>query len=217
MSLSLDVVDLGRIDYRAAWDRQLELVAARQRGAIGDTLLLCEHPHVITLGRSRAAEKNVLAPGDVPVVEIERGGDATYHGPGQLVAYPIVQLGSAGPEEKDLHRLLRNLEAGIIAATEEVGVVGAGRRAGATGVWIDGVRKLASIGIACRRWVTFHGVAVNVATDLAYFARINPCGFEANVMTSLSRELGRELSVAEFAPLLAARLAAALGRQLTSR
>jgi lipoyl(octanoyl) transferase len=174
------VLDLGRLDYAAAYERQLALVAERQRGEGLDTLILVEHPHVITLGRTRGARANVLAAGDVPVVEIERGGDATYHGPGQLVAYPIVRLDD---EERDLHRFLRALEEGMIRALAELGVT-AGRRPGATGVWV-GDRKIASIGIACRRWVTFHGVALNVSTDLSYFTRINPCGFDATVMTSL--------------------------------
>src|SRR5262249_28523988 len=155
-------------------------------GGAPDTLILVEHPHVITLGRARDARANLVAPGDVPVVEIERGGDVTYHGPGQLVAYPIVALGDG---ERDLHRFLRSLEDGIIGTLAALGVA-AGRRAGATGVWVDG-RKVASIGISCRRWVTFHGLALNVATDLGYFARINPCGFDAAVMTSVAELTGR--------------------------
>lgn len=151
----------------------------------------------------------MLAAGDVPVVEIERGGDATYHGPGQLVAYPIVKLGEG---ERDLHRFLRHLEEAMIRTLAERGVA-AGRREGATGVWI-GERKIASIGIACRRWVTFHGLALNVSTDLAYFQRIAPCGFDAAVMTSLARELGAPATVDEIKPRLAAHLAGALGRRL---
>ena len=211
------VIDLGLADYGATWQRQLELVAARQRGEVPDTLLLVEHPHVITLGRAQKAKANVVAPGDVPVIEIERGGDVTYHGPGQLVAYPILQLGEG---ERDLHRYLRNLEEAMIRALADVGVAGATRRPGATGVWVgagaDGqpVRKIASIGIACRKWVTFHGLALNVATELAYFARINPCGFDATVMTSASAEAGRAISVAEMKPVLAARLCETLGREL---
>lgn len=211
---SPQVLDLGVAAYDAVWAQQLELVAARQRGDAGDTLLLVEHPHVITLGRGQRAKANVIAAGDVPVVEIERGGDVTYHGPGQLVAYPIVQLQEG---EKDLHRFLRGLEEGMIRALAELGLPGAGRRAGATGVWIeDGARKLASIGIACRKWVTFHGLALNVATDLGYFERIHPCGFDAQVMTSMSRELGRPVSVAEVKAPLTHRLGEALGRAWTS-
>jgi lipoyl(octanoyl) transferase len=168
------------------WDEQLRLVAARQREEVPDTLLIVEHPHVFTLGRSRAAEQNVLAPGDVPVIAVERGGDVTYHGPGQIVAYPIVLLQDG---ERDLHKFLRDMETAVIATCARFGVV-ADREPGKTGVWTtieNGARKkLCSMGIACRKWVAFHGLALNVTTDLAYFARINPCGFEATVMTSLA-------------------------------
>lgn len=209
------VLDLGLAAYDVAYRRQLELVGARQRGEVADTLVLVEHPHVITVGRAQKAKANVVAAGDVEVVEVERGGDVTYHGPGQLVAYPILQLEDG---EKDLHRLLRNLEEAMILALADVGVVGATRRPGATGVWIgDGAaappeRKIASIGIACRKWVTFHGLALNVATDLSRFAMINPCGFAASVMTSASREAGRAVSIAEVKPHLVARLGQTLGR-----
>jgi len=179
------VQDLGRLGYREAYQRQLALVDERKRGEGRDTLLLVEHPHVITVGRSREAQGNVLAAGDIEVVEIERGGDVTYHGPGQLVAYPIVLLGEG---ERDLHRFLRNLEEAMIRTLAEHRLAGE-RVAGKTGVWI-GPRKIASIGIACRRWVTFHGLALNVNTELDYFHRINPCGFDAAIMTSMARELG---------------------------
>src|SRR5262249_1416427 len=144
------LIDLGSADYAATRQLQLELVPPRRGGAAPDTLILVEHPHVIPLGRARAAQSNVIAAGDVPVVEIERGGDATYHGPGQLVAYPILALGEG---ERDLHRFLRNLEEGIIGTLAALGIDGA-RKPGATGVWV-GERKVASIGISCRRWVTF--------------------------------------------------------------
>jgi lipoate-protein ligase B len=201
------ILDLGIADFRATWERQLEIVAARQRGQGTDTLILVEHPHVFTMGRSRAAQANVLAPGDVPVIEIERGGDVTYHGPGQLVAYPICALADG---ERDLHRFLRALEEAMIRTLAELGVAGE-RRTGATGVWV-GERKVASIGIACRRWVTFHGLALNVATDLSYFARVRPCGFASEVMTSVSELLGRPVTVAAVKPLLAARLGEVLSR-----
>jgi lipoate-protein ligase B len=182
------VLELGIVPFRDAWARQLELVEARQRGDAPDTLLVVEHPHVFTLGRRRDAAANVVAPGEVEVVEIERGGDVTYHGPGQIVAYPIVAL-EAG--ERDLHAYLRKLEAAMIDACAIAGVV-ADREDGKTGVWTGPQarrRKLGSIGIACRKWVTFHGLALNVTTDLAYFQRINPCGFEPDVMTSIAAEL----------------------------
>jgi lipoate-protein ligase B len=213
-------VDLGVAAYDVAYRQQLELVGARQRGEVEDTLLLVEHPHVITVGRAQKAKANVVAAGDVEVVEVERGGDVTYHGPGQLVAYPILQLEEG---EKDLHRLLRNLEEAMILALADVGVPGATRRPGATGVWMGGTgtedalpeRKIASIGIACRKWVTFHGLALNVATDLSYFERINPCGFDSRVMTSATAEAGRAVSVAELKPPLVARLGEAFGRRFS--
>lgn len=187
------VVDLGTAPYRDVWARQLALVEQRQRGEAPDTLLVVEHPHVFTLGRRREAHGNVLAPGDVEVIEIERGGDVTYHGPGQLVAYPIVRLGDG---ERDLHRFLRNLEDAVIATCARFGIA-AGREPGKTGVWCGPAarrRKLCSMGIACRKWVTFHGLALNVTTDLAYFHRINPCGFESSVMTSMAEQTAADLA-----------------------
>jgi lipoate-protein ligase B len=204
------LIDLGTEAYETTRQRQLDLVGARQRGEVPDTLLFVEHPHVITLGRAQKAKANLLAVGDVPVVEIERGGDVTYHGPGQLVAYPILQLHEG---ERDLHKFLRGLEEAMIRALADVGIAGAGRRTGATGVWFAEARKIASIGIACRKWVTFHGLALNVATDLSYFMRINPCGFESSVMTSATAESGRAVTVAELKPVLAARLGEAFGRE----
>lgn len=206
------VEDLGVLGYREAYERQLALVEARKLDQDLDTLLLVEHPHVITLGRAQKARSNVLAPGGVDVVPIERGGDVTYHGPGQLVAYPIVRLRE---HERDLHRFLRALETAIIATLARHGIE-AGRSDGNTGVWIDG-RKIASIGIACRRWVTFHGLALNVTTDLSYFHRINPCGFQAGVMTSMARELGRDVAMAEVKAGLTEELGAALGRAFAVR
>jgi len=204
------------MDYRAARDRQLEWVAARQRGERRDALLIVEHPHVITVGRRHGAFANILRPGEVEVVEVERGGDVTYHGPGQLVVYPILALAEG---ERDLHRFLRNLEEAMIAALVGFGIE-AGRAPGKTGVWVaDGARKIASIGIACRKWITFHGLALNVTTDLSYFARIQPCGFDAQVMTNMAVELGAvganppAIDMAEVRAALVAALGASLGRR----
>jgi len=169
---------------------QQDLVASRQSDSIPDTLILVEHPDVITLGRS-AKPSNVLCPGEIPVIPIERGGDVTYHGPGQLVAYPIFLLRE---DERDLHRLLRSLEEALVRTLADFGLAGI-REPGKTGVWIahdGGSHKLASIGVAVRKWVTLHGLALNVTTDLARFGAINPCGFDATVMTSMARELGYE-------------------------
>jgi lipoyl(octanoyl) transferase len=205
-----EVTDLGTAPYRDVWTRQLALVEQRQIGLAPDTLIVVEHPHVFTLGRRRESKQNVLAPGDVEVVEIERGGDVTYHGPGQLVAYPIVLLEEG---ERDLHAFLRNLEEAVIRTCARAGVA-ADREPGKTGVWTTtpaGRKKLCSVGIACRKWVTFHGLALNVTTDLRYFARINPCGFEASVMTSLDR-LVPDVDPAAVRAALVEELGAALGR-----
>jgi lipoyl(octanoyl) transferase len=210
------VVDLGTEPFRETWARQLALVEQRQRGEVPDTLLLVEHPHVFTLGRRREAEANVLMPGDVEVIGIERGGDVTYHGPGQIVAYPIVLLGDG---ERDLHRYLRNLEEAVIATCARFGVA-CDREPGKTGVWLTAPagpsagsrRKICSMGIACRKWVTFHGLALNVTSDLGYFRRINPCGFEASVMTSMADQLGGEAPLDAVRTALAEELGRALGR-----
>ncbi len=208
-----ELVDWGVLEYQEALERQRSLVTLRQRDACGDVIVVVEHPHVITLGRRREALANVVAAADVPVVEIERGGDVTYHGPGQVVLYPIVRLRE---DEQDLHQFLRNLEEGIIHTLARYGL-SAGREEGKTGVWLNG-RKLASMGIACRKWVTFHGLALNVNTDLSYFHRINPCGFESSVMTSVAAELGSELiDIVALKKELAADVATAIGRQLSAQ
>jgi lipoyl(octanoyl) transferase len=209
MATPWQVLDLGTADYRDVWARQLALVEARQIGQAPDTLIVVEHPHVFTLGRRRDSQQNVLAPGDVPVIEIERGGDVTYHGPGQLVAYPIVLLDG---EERDLHRFLRNLEEAVIRTCARTGVT-ADREPGKTGVWTTtqlGRKKLCSMGIACRKWVTFHGLALNVTTDLSYFRRINPCGFEASVMSALDQLVA--VDPAQVKAALVEELGLALGR-----
>jgi len=157
----------------------------------------------------------VLAAGDVEVIGIERGGDVTYHGPGQVVAYPIVLLEGT---ERDLHRYLRNLEEAVIATCARFGLP-ADREPGKTGVWMTtpiGRKKLCSMGIACRKWVTFHGLALNVTTDLAYFGRINPCGFESAVMTSMAAQLGA-IDIAEVKRVLAEELGRVLDRSPIAR
>lgn len=205
------IVDLGLRDYRETLRLQQELVAARQAGTSPDTLVLVEHPDVITLGRS-AKSTNLLCPGAIPVVTIERGGDVTFHGPGQVVAYPIFFLRE---DERDLHRFLRNLEEAIIHAVGDFGLR-ATRRPGKTGVWTEDAvegRKLASIGVAVRRWVTLHGLALNVSTNLGRFSTINPCGLDAAVMTSMQRELGCPPDLGQVKARLTWHLGAVFGRE----
>lgn len=175
----LAVVRWGRTSYLDAHARQQELVARRLAGAIGDTLVLTEHEPVITLGRKTPRDAEYA--GSIPLVEVERGGEATYHGPGQLVVYPIVLLEG---ERRDLHRYLRDLEEVVIRMLATLGVVG-GRKPGLTGVWI-GERKVCSLGVAVRRWVAWHGFALNVTTDLDAFRGFKPCGLDAEVMTRVA-------------------------------
>ncbi len=202
------LLDLGTREYGEAWALQRDLVAARQRDEIPDTLVLVEHPHVITAGRS-AHRENLLALGDVPLFDIERGGDVTYHGPGQLVGYPIFLLRA---EERDLHRYLRNLEEALIRAVGRFGLSG-DRKPGWTGVWTaGGARKLASIGVAVKRWVTMHGFALNVSTDLSRFAAINPCGLDASVMASVSSELQRPVEMDQMKQAVRETFAEVFGR-----
>lgn len=195
------VIQPGRISYTEAHALQKDLVERRAKGEIGDAVIVCEHDPVYTVGRRRDAMDNVLVPGDVPVVEVERGGDVTWHGPGQVVVYPILLLDGV---KRDLHAHMHRLEDLMIDVCADFGLA-VGRDERNTGVWHGG-RKLGSVGIACRRWVTWHGLALNVNPDLAYFQRINPCGFDATVMTSLSRELGREVDAKEAATRFVARV-----------
>jgi lipoyl(octanoyl) transferase len=190
---------------------QRALVERRQREEIPDTLLLVEHPPVITVGRRTGSAANVLRP-EFPIVEIERGGDVTYHGPGQLVGYPILALRE---HERDLHAYLRALEEGLITLARELGIDGQ-RRPQLTGMWV-GARKLASIGIAVRRWVTLHGFALNVSTNLSHFQTLRPCGLDAEVMTSLEAELGRAVPMAPIKERAAAHLGAALQRRFVTQ
>ena len=182
--------DLGRLDYPAALALQEGLVASKHAENFPDILLFVEHPHVITLGRG-GKESNVVAPGEVPVVRSSRGGDATYHGPGQLVVYPIVDLKSK--LRKDVHRYLRYLEEAAILTLRSFGIA-AERKPPCTGIWI-GNKKIAAIGVAVRRGVTYHGLGLNVNTDLAYFERIIPCGLPWSDVTSMARELGTDQSM----------------------
>jgi lipoate-protein ligase B len=184
--------NLGSMDYLAALALQEKLVELKQRESSADILLFVEHPHVYTLGRG-GNELNVLSAQDVPVHRTSRGGDVTYHGPGQLVAYPIVDLRSK--LRKDVHRYVRNLELSAIRTLADFGIATA-RRPPYTGIWIDN-RKIAAIGVAVRRCITYHGLALNVNTDLSYFERIVPCGLTWADVTSMQKEIGVEQSVGE--------------------
>ena len=182
--------DLGRLDFLAALSRQEQLIELKQRQGIADILLFVEHPHVYTIGRSGDLN-NVLAAQDVPLHRASRGGDVTYHGPGQLVVYPIIGLRSK--LRKDVHRYVKNLEMTAIETLKNFGLE-ARRRPPYTGIWIDN-RKIASMGIAVRRGITFHGLALNVNTDLSYFDRIIPCGLSWADVTSMAKELGKDPNV----------------------
>jgi lipoate-protein ligase B len=167
---------------------QEEFVERRLGGDAEDHLLLLEHEPVYTLGRG-AREEDLLGADrilGVPVYRVGRGGGATYHGPGQLVAYPVLALAAHG---RDVHRYVRRLEEVLVAVLDRFGI-GAGTRAGLTGVWV-GQGKIASIGVGVRRWVSFHGIALNIAPDLAYFRAIVPCAMPEVTMTSIEREIGR--------------------------
>jgi lipoate-protein ligase B len=202
----LNVSWLGVVEYLAALELQRAMVDARIRNQIGDTLLLLEHPHVYTLGRGADANFVLDRATTIPVHRISRGGQVTYHGPGQLVGYPILKLDGA---ERDVIRYLRKLEQVIIDTLVRWDIA-AQRRVGLTGVWVD-EKKIASIGVGLRRWTTLHGFALNVATDLRYFEWIVPCGIVGCRMTSLT-DLGQpEVRVPDIAGPLARVYAAVFG------
>jgi len=211
----LFIIDLGLIAYAKALELQKRVVAVRKAGLIEDVLLFCEHPHVITQGRSgnRAnllAGENVLRQKGVEYFETTRGGDITYHGPGQIVGYPILNLGAI---RRDVVWYVRALEEVMIRATAELGI-NATRVPGKTGLWVGqpgSEEKLAAIGVHISRWVTWHGFAYNVATDLRYFELIVPCGIVGRKATSLEKLLERNVSLGEIKPLLAIHLGEVFG------
>jgi lipoyl(octanoyl) transferase len=214
----LEVRRLGTIGYQAALDLQVRLVEERKQGRIPDQLLLLEHPPVITLGaRNRQGRSNVLETEEalalkgVDVFETGRGGDVTYHGPGQLVGYPIVEL---PPDRRDVHRYVRDLEEVLIRTVADFGIAGS-RVPGLTGIWV-GDNKLAAIGVRLSRWVTSHGFALNVSTDLSNFGLIVPCGITGKGVTSMERLLSRRVSMAEVADTAAAYFQTVLGGSLTT-
>lgn len=232
----IEVRELGLIEYQPAWDLQEQLLAstlaiktqnrrAAEEGALQvptpNYLLLCEHPHVYTLGKSGKPEHLLLdeaglAAHGATFHHINRGGDITYHGPGQLVGYPILDLDNFFT---DIHRYLRVLEEAVMLTLAEYGL-GAGRIVGLTGVWLDhepgapNPRKICAMGVKCSRWVTMHGFALNVTTDLTYFGHIVPCGITDKAVTSLEQELGRPVPVAEVQRRLLPHVARLLGADL---
>ena len=217
-SMELDVRSLGLVSYAEALALQADLVEGRRDGELPDQLLLLEHPHVITMGTGSrrehvladAAERERLR---IELVEVGRGGDVTYHGPGQLVGYPILDL---KPCRKDVHRYLRDLERVLINALKSFGVQGDSVN-GRTGVWVDG-RKIAAVGVRISSgWITSHGFALNVSTDLSYFKTIVPCGLEDVCVTSVSTELSRPTEVAEVIPVVTSAFTAVFGGSVVGR
>ncbi len=230
MNQPVAVCRLGRVEYEAAWDLQRRvqqrLIAAKRAEppeTVPHALLVVEHPHVFTLGKSgdRAhllADDATLARRGATFVAVDRGGDITYHGPGQLVVYPVFDLDRLrypdGARATDIHRYLRTLEEAVIQTCADYGIV-AGRVAGRTGVWVEAgsarERKICAFGVRCSRWVTMHGLALNLDTDLSYFGHIVPCGIADRGVTSLAAELGRPVDEAEATDRLLGYVAEAFG------
>ena len=196
-------LDVGRMEYGTALELQRSLATRRARGEVPDVLILLEHDHVITLGRKTSPEN--LRPQGVPVFEVERGGDATYHGPGQLVGYPVVML-----EDHDVRRHVRSIEEALIRAVRSFDIPGE-RLDGHPGVWVRG-KKLASVGVAVTNWVTYHGFALNVNTELSYFNLIRPCGLDPSTITSMERLRGAKVPFGEVKESVRAQFSSVFGR-----
>jgi lipoyl(octanoyl) transferase len=208
----MHVQDLGSIDYREAWDLQRSLAAARADETGPDTLLLLEHPSVYTAGKRTEPDERPV--NGTPVVDVDRGGKITWHGPGQLVGYPIVKLA----DPIDVVQYVRRVEESLIAVCDELGLR-TGRVEGRSGVWLAAgderpERKIAAIGIRVQRGVTMHGFEINCDADLSAFDHIVPCGIRDAGVTSLSQELGRQITVAEVLPLAERHMLAALDGRL---
>lgn len=226
-------VDLGLIDYQQAWDYQTDLfnqslakktqnrnLPSNEQVPTANHLLFCEHPHVFTLGKSGDENNLVIKKEDLPSIQasyyhINRGGDITYHGPGQIVAYPVIDLENFFT---DIHKYMRLLEEAVILTIEEFGIE-AGRIHGLTGVWINpedpmNARKICALGVKTSRWVTMHGLALNVNTDLAYFHYIVPCGISDKAVTSMEKELNRKVDLNEVKTILKDKLASLFGMEL---
>jgi lipoyl(octanoyl) transferase len=213
-------IDWGLIDYQQAWDKQEVLLKQKVdiklierdlpinlKTTISNELIFCEHPHVYTLGKSGSLEnllldESSLMQAKATFYKINRGGDITYHGPGQLVAYPIIDLEQFFT---DIHKYLRFLEEAVIKTIGHYGIIG-GRFEGYTGVWLDAdkptARKICAMGVRCSRWITMHGIALNVNTDLSYFKNIVPCGINDKQVTSIAKEVGNEINFKEVSTIL---------------
>lgn len=230
MNKNVEFIDWGLIDYQEAWDRQGQIfdqtVALKISNRTNNThlptpnyLVFCEHPNVYTLGKSGHAEnllldEEQLLAKEASYYKINRGGDITFHGPGQIVGYPILDLDNFFT---DIHLYLRTLEEAVILTLKDYDIV-AGRYEGFTGVWLDAdnfrARKICAMGVRCSRWVTMHGFALNVNTDLGYFGNIVPCGIDDKDVTSIGRELGRKVDIDEVKIKLKGHIVALFGMQL---
>ncbi len=226
----VQVRNLGLIAYQEAWDLQeallktavdLKIENRKQNTTVlpAHHLLFCEHPHVYTLGKSGAAENLLLDQAHLDQIQaqffkINRGGDITYHGPGQLVMYPILDLEQFFT---DIHQYLRFLEEAVIQTLAHFGI-SATRLEGMTGVWLDpegpNARKICAMGVKCSRWVTMHGIALNVDPDLSYFGNIVPCGIQDKAVTSMTKELGRQININEVRSVLSAQMATIFNYQI---
>ena len=226
----VQVRNLGLIAYQEAWDLQeallkiavdLKIENRKQNTAVlaAHHLLFCEHPHVYTLGKSGAAENLLLDQAHLDQIQaqffkINRGGDITYHGPGQLVMYPILDLEQFFT---DIHQYLRFLEEAVIQTLADFGI-SATRLEGMTGVWLDpegpNARKICAMGVKCSRWITMHGIALNVDPDLSYFGNIVPCGIQDKAVTSMTKELGRHIDINEVRSVLSAHMATIFNYQI---
>jgi lipoyl(octanoyl) transferase len=230
MNRDVEFINWGLLDYQAAWDKQNAvfegIVALKTQNRTNGTtfatpnyLIFCEHPHVYTLGKSGKPENLLLdeqglLDKEATYYKINRGGDITYHGPGQIVGYPILDLENFFT---DIHLYLRTLEEAVILTLKDYNIE-SGRYPGYTGVWLDAdnekARKICALGVRCSRWVTMHGFAFNVNTDLDYFKNIVPCGIDDKDVTSMKRELGYELDMAEVSTKLKNHIAALFGMRL---
>ena len=200
------ILDLGLTDYEAAYKVQREFVHRRRLGEIEDSVIFTEHKPVFTIGRMGSIDNllvglELLEKSGIKVINVDRGGDITFHGPGQMVFYPIIDLGL---RKKDLHQYLREIEESVIGFLSEYGIT-SGRSDGKTGVWVKAA-KIASIGVAARDWITYHGAAVNLNVDLDFFSMINPCGMKDIEVTSLAAILKKNVNIAEAKEKMLAKL-----------